>query len=235
MPQNQYAITAAILLLALAACGKNRREPSAETFAKGMALYLEKRGDLCVGKSVWPIDVTEGEFRAGARDAVQMPVLEELGLVTSSDAMTAITTEDGTVRHPAKRYKLTGEGRRYFLTRDIPDVGRGGATKGYQKDFCAAKLSLDRIVGWELTKSASGGTQALVTYTYKVRPAPWAERAEAKRVFPAVARVIAGAGTDRLTEGFTLTRDGWVADDLLIAGASASAPETNRQPVVENP
>ena len=48
-------------------------------FTRAMNTYLEKRGDLCLAKSSWPIDVTQHEIDIGARNAVQMPVLERLG------------------------------------------------------------------------------------------------------------------------------------------------------------
>ena len=51
-----------------------------------------------------------------------------------------------------------------------------------------------------------------MSYTYHVEPAPFTLAAEVQAVFPAVARVIAGDGTAELKEGFTLTREGWVAN-----------------------
>ena len=47
--------------------------------------YLAKQGNFCLGKFDWPIDVSERDFQMGTRDAVQMPVLEKLGLVVSSE------------------------------------------------------------------------------------------------------------------------------------------------------
>ena len=89
--------------------------------------------------------------------------------------------------------------------------GKGdGARNG---DFCAAHLSLDRIVGWEL-RGSGPQRQAVVTYTYQVDAAPWTKDAEVQKVFPVVAGVIRGAGTAQLQETFAHGDAGWVAVDL---------------------
>ena len=151
-----------------------------------------------------------------SRDALQMPVLERLGLVTSVDANTVVTDESGTVTLPSKRYHLTPEGQRFYLIREAGHTADGKTrTHG---DFCAVKLDLDRVTGFQLIAGATP-KRAVVTYTYRVDAPPWTHDADAERVFPAVARVIAGAGTAQLTEEFTLTQTGWVANELLEATA----------------
>ena len=82
--------------------------------------------------------------------------------------------------------------------------------QGAQGDFCAAKLSLDKVVSWDLQQR-----HAVVTYTYKVDAAPWTRDSELQKVFPMVAGVVRGAGTATLQETFTLTDKGWIAVDLL--------------------
>ena len=52
---------------------------------KAVAAYLADHGDLCVGKFTWPPDVTLADREGGSNDAVQMPVLEHLGLVESTE------------------------------------------------------------------------------------------------------------------------------------------------------
>jgi hypothetical protein len=196
------SLLALTILTALAACGR-QRTLNRENLSRGMAAYLEQRGDLCLGKNFWPVDVTQREARSGARDAVQMPVLKRLGLVSSTETFAEV--EEGEEKVPAKvqRYQLTDAGRRYFLPR-----GRHGEALN---DLCAAKLSLDQVVSWE----AADPKHVVVTYTYKVKAAPWTRDPEARRVFPAVARVIQGEGAARMKEGFTLTSRGWIANDLL--------------------
>lgn len=206
MTRSPILVCAAISTLT--ACD-DARLPSEAHFTAGMHAYLARRGELCVGKPAWPIDVTKTEMTTGSRDAVQMPVLERLGLVIGTDAVAEITTEDGPVKTDVRRYTLTAEGRRYYLPRDA----RPGRLASY--DFCAARLTLDKVVGWDAPAKTVVGSTATVEYTYHVEPARWMSDPEAMRAFPMVARVVGGAGKDRLKERFSLTDKGWVAADLL--------------------
>ena len=218
------SLTFTWLLVASALCvgachPKPNADPKAatrENFARGTVAYLAARGELCLGKE-FPLDVTEREFASGARNAVQMPVLEHLGLVSSEHAMGQVTTEDGPVAVPVTRFQLTDTGRPYYRARE--GAGEGDKQHG---DLCVAKLSLNRVVSFEM---AEDKRSAVVSYTYTVQAAPWTRVPEVKAVFPAVDRVVAGAGTALLKEGFTLTNDGWVANELL-------PPEA--QPVAKN-
>jgi len=202
-------------LIGLSACTRTA-EPTAEVFTAAMNTYLAKRGDLCLGKNSWPIDVTQHEVDVGARNALQMPVLEKLGLVASTVAEIDVNDE-GTLHHmKVRRFALTDAGHKYYLTRDpgreTAKISGAAAPKG---DFCAAKLNLDHVVGWELHKTADGAQrQAVVTYTYRIDAAPWAQDAQVQKVFPVVSSVVRGAGTAQLQETFTLTEAGWVAVDL---------------------
>ena len=195
------------------------RVANTDTFTRGMVAYLAEHGQLCLGKE-FPLDVSEREFQLRARNAVQMPALEQLGLVTSSAAMGQVNSEDGPVATPVTRFQLTETGRQYYRTRAPKAPGQ--AAHG---DLCVATLSLDRVVSFELSapKDAKG---AVVKYTYHVKAAPWTAAPEIKAVFPAVARVVAGEGSAELEEGFTLTADGWLANELLPAGGQAVARNT---------
>lgn len=208
-------LTASLLALAAvgpAACMRSA-EPNAEVLTAAMHAYLARRGDLCLAKNVWPIDVTQHEIDIGARNALQMPVLERLELVASSVADVDVDDEGTPHRMKVRRYALTDTGRKYYLKRySGPVSGQGRAAAN--ADFCAARLSLDHIVSWELRKIAEGKQQAVVTYTYRVDAAPWSEDAQVQKVFPMVAAVLRGAGSAQLQEAFTLTETGWVAVDL---------------------
>jgi hypothetical protein len=194
-------------LLLSAGCGGHKSDANAENFSRAVTTYLEKSGALCVGREAWPVDVPKRKLDPSSRNALQLPVLERLGVVRSSDEVIDDKAEDGTVsRQEVRRYTLTDSGNRYFLQR-----GPHG-----RRDLCAAKLSLDKVVTWELPPvEAKARRQAVVTYTYHVDPFPWTADPQARKVFPAVDRVIEGAGTAQLTETFTLTDEGWVANDLL--------------------
>jgi hypothetical protein len=146
-------------------------------------------------------------------------VLEKLGIVTSSDAVVDQAGKQVRVR----RFELTEAGRKSYIARPGEDPSR--------KDLCAAHLSLDKIVTWDLSRDAEG-EHAVVSYTYSVDPQPWARDPEAQRVFPAVARVLQGAGSAQLKETLTLTNEGWVAKELLAAPAQSTAA---RPPVPGTP
>jgi hypothetical protein len=207
-----------ILSSALAACG-DKRAPTAANFARGLRDYLRVRGDLCLGLSEdqWPIDVWPGSAAVHDRNALQLPVLQKLGLVASSDAVVDKAIVTGVSRVAVRRYRLTEAGRAALLKR--PGLSGGAGVV----DFCVAKLTLDKVASWELTDRGGGQRGALVHYTYRADAAPWTGDPDARRVFPMVDRVIRGAGSAQLEEGFTLTADGWVANELLPAAAPAVA------------
>ena len=215
MEPFRSSIAFAVLAASAALAGCHAKgEPTRDNFTKAMNAFLTERGDLCLGKTTWPIDVTQREFQHGSRNALQMPVLEHLGLVQGSNEQAQIATDDGSVTVDVKRYRLTDSGQEYVRAR--------GA---HESDFCVAKLSLDTIVGWELAGADAGASPrtAVVTYTYRIDAAPFTREPEVKRVFPAVDRVVQGAGTAQLKEGFTLTDSGWVADELLADRVTAAA------------
>jgi hypothetical protein len=212
--------TLTILTLAvLAGCGHSRRELNAANLTHAMNDYMAKRGDLCLAKNSWPVFVTEAESKAGSRNALQMPVLERLGLVKGVDATVQLVGEDGApaTQANARRYDLTLDGRKYYLARPAHKTASGNRFAEAGHDFCAARLSLDKVVGWEPanTSAASGSIkEATVIYTYKVDPAPWTADAAVRAVFPMVDNVIRGAGTLQLREGVVLGANGWEARDL---------------------
>ena len=203
-----------MLPLLCTAC-HDARELNRDSATRALTSYLDRRGDLCVARNAWPVDVTERESAAGSRNALQMPVLERLGLVTASDALIDQADADGAVRKlHARRYQLTGEGRKYYLERP-PRKNPGGnrfADAGH--DLCAARLSLDTLVGWERVRQPGAVQEAVVTYTYRVKPAPWTLDTAARAVFPMVDAVIRGERSMQLKETLVLGPSGWQAKDL---------------------
>jgi hypothetical protein len=194
---------------ALSACA-HKDEPDADALNAGMKTYLAERGDLCLAKTDWPIDVTQHEVDVGARNARQMPALERLGLVTSGVAEIDVDDE-GTLHHmKVRRFMLTDAGRKFYIPRGTKTVG-GKAVP--VSDFCAAHLRLDKIVGWKM-QGAGAERQALVRYTYQVDPAPWTADAEIQAVFPVVAGVVRNAGKAELQEAFRQLDSKWVAIDV---------------------
>jgi hypothetical protein len=217
-----------VLLTVAVACRPKidaKTDPTRAAFERGVQAYLARRGDLCVGRPRWPIDVPVGA--EGTADAVQLPVLAELGLVTSA----VIDTRVGGAATPfqARRYRLTSAGHRLYLDRDTrrpaaPDDARAPE----RADLCVATLTLDKVTRWEIQKDGPAPT-ALVSYTYHADAPAVARDPRFGRVFPAVARLLSGDGKAELVEGFTLTPGGWTANELLpreaaATGAQAVAP-----------
>jgi hypothetical protein len=207
-------ITIALCLALLAACD-DTRELNRANLTQALNDYLDRRGDLCLAKGDWPVDVTEQERRTGSRNALQMPVFERLGLVRASDA-TVQRLGDDAAAAPVKvrRYVLTAEGRKYYLARPERKNPSGNRFADGRHDFCAAHLSLDKVVGWEQASRPGAAGEAVVTYTYRVNPAPWTADPGVRAVFPMVDAVIRGAGTMQLKQAMVLGDGGWEAKDL---------------------
>lgn len=204
-----------IVLALLAGCGPDKRALNQANLTRAMNDYLDKRGDLCLAKNSWPVVVTEAESKAGSRNALQMPVLERLGLVEGLDAMAAQAGADGaSTQVHARRYQLTAEGRKYYLARPARKTPAGNRFLEADHDFCAVRLSLDRVAGWEPSGTPGANKEAVVSYTYKVQPAPWTSDQALRAVFPMVDAVIRGAGSMQLKETVVLGAAGWEAKDL---------------------
>lgn len=191
----------AITLAVLAGCGQQQPEADLSNLTAAMNAYLAKKGDLCLGKNKWPIDVPQREAGTRARNAVQMPVLERVGLVSASTAKVEDAKEAGEIM--VTRYALTDEGKKYFHVREAQDG-----------DFCAAHLTLDKIVGWEARKDAKDPSAVVVTYTYRIDAAPWTGDADVQKAFPMVDRVVRGAGTMQLKQNFRRTESGWTPEGV---------------------
>ncbi|HTQ36284.1 MAG TPA: hypothetical protein VMH77_04545 [Steroidobacteraceae bacterium] len=203
-----------VLLVAVGACvaaacgsGHDVKAPTRANFEAALDDFLVRRGDLCLGMFDWPIDLTEAEAGAGSRHAVQLPVLEKLGLVRSTFVPVAKSSEnpDGAL----KRYELTEAGRRFY----IPHAHAARNEAPHPNDFCVAHLRRERIVDWQIDAHDPQHPVAVVNYTYRIDPAPWTRDADAQRVFPMVARVVNGAGQMQLRQGFTVSNKGWIAVD----------------------
>lgn len=203
-----------IALVLLGGC-HSKSEANMENFTNTINHYLSERGHLCVAKYDWPIYVTTDDQAAHSRDAVQMPVLEKLGLVKGTDMTVERKGEDGAkITAQARQYVLTDEGQKYYL--HVPIVVATATQKvTHPADFCVATLTLDKVVGWEKPQTRDGETRTSVLFTYKIDPAPWTKDPDVRRVFPMVTRVIEGAGTMQLREGVRLTPDGWVAEEFF--------------------
>jgi hypothetical protein len=195
-------------LSVLPACSRNvdRSAPTRENFQAALADVLARRGDVCLAMFDWPMDLTPAEAGAGSRHAVQLPVFEKLGLVTSTVASVPKTEENP--QGVVKRYALTDEGRKYYKPHAY--TGRDGVE--HPNDFCVAHIKPDKVMSWELDQHDTQHPSAVVSYTYQIEPAPWMHDADAQRVLPMITHVINGAGGNlQMHQGFTLGEHGWVA------------------------
>ena len=178
--------------------------------------YLAHRGHFCLGFYNWPIVVTDDDFAAKDRLAVQLPELEKVGLLSHEDMMLDVKSDKGVVtHHKARRFTLTPEGDKYFLHTPIVIQANTAKRVVHDADLCAATLTLDAIAGTEPPRSYDGATHTAVLYTYHIDTTPWGKTADVRRVFPMLDHVIVGEGKLQLREGFTQTPKGWVADELL--------------------
>ena len=207
---------ALMVLALLAAChSKEAQLPNRDNFTAAVNDYLAQRGNLCLAKYDWPIAVTEADRQARSLDSQQMPALETLGLVTGKDAsVTRKSASGATAVLPAREYALTAEGQKYYLHVPVV-VATPTEHVTHPADFCVARLTLDRLFGWEKPQTINGRSVTSVLFSYRiVDPAPWLRTPDARRAFPMAIRSIDNAGVLQLRLGVHLTPDGWVADEL---------------------
>ncbi|MDH6166464.1 hypothetical protein M2282_001611 [Variovorax boronicumulans] len=218
MKTNRSSVLVACLLALLASLAllagcdnEEARLANRDNFTAATNDYLAQRGHVCLAKYAWPITVVAGSHEV---DAQQMPVLEKLGLVSGKDV---VVTEKNSAAAaaPAREYALTEAGRKNYL--QIPVVIRTTTqTLTHPADFCAAALSLDRLIGWDPPQTRDGRTATSLLFTYRIAPEPWAGAPEVLQAFPLLARAIQREGTMQVRLGVHLTRQGWVADELDV-------------------
>jgi hypothetical protein len=201
--------------LLLGLCGPamaaTAEQPDARTLEAALGNYLVQHGDLCLGKYDWPIKVSAADFELRTRDAVQLPVLEALGLATSTEGTIVRSTEEGEQTIPGRRYELTEKGLQSYRVKDFAITTSSGARVEHHGDFCAGKLSLHKVVSWSPPQGAGGQLETTVNYTYKLTAADWARTPEARKVFPVVDRMLKGEGTLQLQQRLRFDGSNWVA------------------------
>ena len=167
--------------------------------SEAVTAFLADHGDLCLAKYIWPRDVTAADRQAGSNDAIQLPVLQHLGLVTSE-----------TINGSTQRYSLTAKGRRYYLQKNRTTLGVHGQAVEHNADFCVARLTLDKVVKLSRPHAVNGHEEAVAVYTYRIKPAKWLADPQARQVFPVVDRIIRGEGRLQLTATLELRGGRWV-------------------------
>lgn len=210
MMKRCWVVVLVLAVVSLSACKNPQAQiPDRANFTAVVNDYLSKRGHLCLAKYDWPITVTAIEREArSSLNARQMPVLESLGLVNGREVPST-----GAGKSPSREYALTAEGQKYYL--HVPVVITAARQHVvHPADFCAATLTLDRLVGWEKPTSFGDRTATSILFTYRISPAAWTQTPDARLAFPTVTRAVANAGALQLRLGVHLTSSGWVADEL---------------------
>ena len=200
----------------------NTADPTPRQLAQAVKAFLADHGDLCMAKYTWPRDVTPGDEKNDPNDAVQLPVLERLGVVQSAEIRVPKETVASAVQTSAsvpplptsvevtKRYSLTEKGRKYYLQKKHTIIGRHDYVVEHDADFCVAHLTLDKVVKWSPPEPAHNHLETVVRYTYHVKAADWMSDPEAQKVFPIADRIIRGDGSMMMSATVALQDGKWV-------------------------
>jgi hypothetical protein len=205
-------------------------QPSRHALTSAVNRYLSDHGDLCVGKFTWPRVVTPEDRLAKTNDAVQLPVLERLSLVESTEISAPAATppasstpaaagaaanavargsQSGAAAESGRRYSLTEKGRRYYLQKKRITLGAHDRPVEHDEDLCVARLSLDKVVKWSPPEQVHGHLETVVRYTYHIKPADWMSDPQAREVFPVVDRIIRHEGNMLMSVNVRLQDGRW--------------------------
>lgn len=204
---RRFSIVSILAFVLLAGCN-GAKKPNESNFRKAINQYLAKHGEACtlIGRN-FPVDVTESEQRLQSDTAAQMVVLEQAGLVRSSNTTAVVhgmldALHGSAPPQPVKRYELTAEGQKYF--QKTPGIF------GQTTSFCYGNKTVDSIVKWSQPARLGAATQTEVTYTYKIADlAPWAERPAVQREFGDVRTTVSEISKANEIVDLQLTNNGW--------------------------
>lgn len=177
-------------------------DPSQKQLTQAVKAFLVDHGDLCMAKYTWPRDVTQEDRQANSNDALQLPVLERLGVVES----VSVANPGGAIQ----RYSLTAKGKKYYLQKKHTVLGPHDTPTVHDADFCVAHLTLDKVVRWSPPETAHDHLETVVRYTYHIKAADWMSETDAQKVFPIVDRIIHGEGTLLMSATVRLQDGKWV-------------------------
>ena len=196
-----------LLGVSLAACvaQDTKFEPVEKPKAMAAAVqkFLDDKGGYCLGKPDWPRLVADVDRRKHKPDALQMPVLERLGVVSG-----APVSGDS----PSIEYSLTAAGRKFYV--DYPAAAAAGEGQAPPRpgDLCVAQLRVVKVTTWTPVEASGGTPTTTVSYTYAVaKTAPWTADAEFRRVFPLVAEILSSANQLEMMLPLKWTGRAWVA------------------------
>lgn len=218
--KKEVGIAVAMTVL-LAGCG-SKTDANEKNFGTALGQYLDKKGDLCLNTTKWPVDVSEmdssRQVTRPTGTAGQMAALEAVGLAKSEVVEVPAISFSGRptgAMLKVQRYALTAAAKPFERQRDVAVLSLNGATKQTLTDLCWGKMALDKVVKWEGPMKLGDYQEASVKYQYKIDGlAEWAKRPEIQVAFPQVAQITEGAGKKEREHAVKLTSVGWEAKGL---------------------
>ena len=187
--------------------------PSEKELTQAVKAFLADYGDLCMAKYTWPRNVNPDDPEGDTNDAIQLPVLERLGIVKSVQIPAPKEPSTAAVAAPAKptrRYSLTEKGRQYYVQKKHTILGPHEQIMEHDADFCVAHLTLDKVIKWSSPEPVHNQLETIVRYTYHIKAADWMSEPEAQKVFPIVNRIIRGEGSRMMSATVALREGKWV-------------------------
>jgi hypothetical protein len=172
-------------------------------FAAAVQRFLDDKGGYCLGKPDWPRQVTDVDRRKHKPDALQMPVLERLGVVAG-----APVGADST----AVEYALTAAGLKFYVDYPATSVAATALAQPRPGDLCVAHLRVLKVTKWTPVEVADGTATTMVSYTYAVsKAAPWTDDPDFRKVFPLVAQILSSGNQLEMMLPLQWTGRAWVA------------------------
>lgn len=212
---------AVAMTVLLAGCA-GKSDPNEKNFGAAVAHYLEKKGELCLNVSKWPVDVSEMELRLQdsrpSGTANRMAALETAGLAKGDIVEVPATDFSGRPTgktFTTRRYVLTAAAKPFERQREVSVLSLGGTAKQTQTDLCWGQMVLDKVVKWEGPMKLGDYQEARVDYRYRIDGlAEWSKTPEIRGAFPSVERVSNGAGNQTRQHSVKLTSLGREAKGL---------------------
>jgi len=193
--------------MSLAACVNHETAPrpieKPRALAAAVQKFLDDKGGYCLGKPNWPRRVTDADRRKRKSDALQMPVLEHLGVVSGAPVSADPTNIE---------YSLTAAGRKFYVDYPPTSVATAGQPPSRPGDLCVAQLRVLEVTKWTPVQVADGVYTTMVSYTYAItKAAPWTADPDFRKVFPLVAEILSSGNQLEMMLPLQWTGRAWVA------------------------
>ncbi|NHZ94352.1 hypothetical protein [Massilia sp. CCM 8734] len=218
---KSYLALAVAGVVSLTACD-NKIEANDKNISLAVANYLDKKGELCLDVTEWPLSVSpynlESKDVAPDTLVAQMEALKKLGL--TAEAPGGNDPNDTNPYKPevvAIRYVLTDAGKKLYREKEVTkyDYSHKTSKKVIEGDLCYGQKKLAKVVNWTTPARAGKWLFVNVTYVYKIdKVADWAKRPELSAAFPSIAENLAEAGKVEKKVLLKLNEQGWDEYDI---------------------